>query len=102
VVGGTPNLDIPERAPVIEVNCYAVKVGSSKPPWNLASQLAEIVIAETYRSDAGARLVLPGTGYGLALVQTAAVVSEVRRVSADTGSYAHAQFDLVLRWRNAS
>jgi PKD repeat protein len=102
VTGGSPNPDVAERAPVIEVNCYAVKVGSSKPPWNLASHLAETIVNETYRADAAARLVNPGTNYGFALVQSATVISEVRRVTSDTGSYAHIQFDLTLRWRHAS
>jgi PKD repeat protein len=102
VTGGSPDPDIPERAPVIEVNCYAVKIGSSKAPWNLASQLAEIIVNETYRTDAAARLVNPGTNYGFALVQSATVVSEIRRITSDVGSYAHVQFDLALRWRHAS
>lgn len=45
VVGGTPHLDAAIRQPVIQVDTWAVRLGSTKPPWDKASTLMEYIMA---------------------------------------------------------
>src|ERR1035441_1433566 len=50
-MGGVPNPYDPTRSPVIQVDCYAKSPNSSRPPWNVASQIAEAITDATYSAS---------------------------------------------------
>src|SRR4051812_9424101 len=51
-IGGSPNRDVPMRAPVVAAECWAAPAtaGSSKPPWNRANGIAEQIMDACYQS----------------------------------------------------
>jgi len=99
-VGGSPGLYVPMREPVVTLDFWAVKPGSSKPPWYQANALAELVDAGTRASNAGRPVTLP-SGYNAARVFSAYFVNEPRRAYGDAGDYAHYTGDLALHWIDA-
>lgn len=103
VVGGSPEMYVPKRQPVVQVDFWAVNPDSGQPPWGKARELAEVVIADTYRTAGrlgGQRDVsaLMPAGYAGAYVQAAWPVSEPRRLPNDAGSFARLTLDLSLSW----
>lgn len=95
--GGSPGLYIPLREPVVTLDFWAVKPGSTKAPWYQANALAELVDAGTRASNAGRAVTLP-SGYNSARVLSAYFVQEPRRAYGDQGDYAHYVADMVLNW----
>ena len=101
VVGGSPNIYLPVKKPVFQVDCYAVKPGSNKPPFWKANVLAETVRYGTLPRVGFNRplsLSAGGVSYPPARVQTAYVVTEPRRRYSDAADYAVYSFDLALEW----
>lgn len=99
-VGGTM-LDVPARNPVIQVDCYATRAGSNKPPWGRVSLLAETIRAETFQRERAVRdleLVAGAVTYPPVRVSGVRLVSEPRRMYGDPADWAHVQFDLQLLW----
>lgn len=99
-VGGTPDMYVPERKPVLQVNCYGFPTSSSsrKPQYNVANGLAETVAyACVNNTNFNAKLTLP-TGYPPARVQQAHLLTEPRPVFGDKAYWAIYQFDLQLYW----
>ncbi len=99
-VGGTM-LDVPAKAPVVQVDCYATAPGSNKPPWGTANRLAEHIRAETFQRDRAVRDLQISAGpvtYPPARVASARLVTEPRRMYGDPADWAHVQFDLQLLW----
>jgi len=100
VVGGTPNMYVPERQPAIQITCYGFPVtpASRRPQAALASGLAEYIAAACYQtSNFNALLALP-TGYPHARVQQAHLLSEPRPVYGDQAYWSVYQFDIQLYW----
>jgi hypothetical protein len=104
VGGSAPGLDTPIRGPVFQIDCWAVSPSSSKAPWGRANQLAELIVADCYASNAnpdlraGRRRVVLGGDFRDAVVHTAAVVGEPRRMREDDASFARYSMDLQLWW----
>lgn len=96
-VGGTPGAHFPLRQPVVSVDCWANNPDDEYPPWNLALQVAEQIVAACY-DPASKRQVVIGGAYPPAHVQSAYPLTEPRRVPSDVAAYAHAQFDLAINW----
>ena len=99
-VGGTPNMYVPEREPVLQINCYGFPpaTGSRRPQWAVANGLAENIAAACQTTASfNATLALP-TGYSHARVQQAHLLSEPREVYGDRAYWAIYQFDLQLYW----
>lgn len=100
VIGGALGRDVPMRAPVFQVDCWAVSPSSGKPPWGKANQLAEHIAADCYarpgNAPQGRRRVALGANYLEALVHAAQVRTEPRRLRSDDGSYARYQMDVQL------
>ncbi len=86
--GGTPNMYVPLREPVIGVDCWAVNPQSQKPPWNKAAALAEAIVAACQDHRAIAKTVALPTGYPAAQVRSAYVTGDPRRIPDDPSSYA--------------
>lgn len=105
IAGGTPGMYVPTRAPVVQIDFWAVAPDSGLPPWNKANQLAEYVIADTYPPSAGlgnggsrdVSNLLP-VDYAGAYVQAVYPMTEPRVVPGDPGSYARLTMDLALVW----
>lgn len=97
-VGGSPNVYSPLRRPVMDVRAKWVAPGSKQPPWNLAAELAERVIAGFY-GDSGqpTEVVLPA-GFERAFVQSAYALTEPRRIGGDPSNIASFQFDVQVNW----
>ena len=100
-VGGSPAIDLPQFQPVMSINCYAGKAGSTKPPWGQANELAMRVVMATYAAHyaghASVSLAMP-TGYSAARVQSVYPVSEVNKTPSDPSQYALYTVDLQLVW----
>jgi hypothetical protein len=97
IVGGSPNLDVPMRSPVLEISAWATRPGSNKPPWGRANNLIEAVLAGTYAQDQNRPTVLPGL-FPRASVRAAQAVTEPRRVYADPADYARYAMNVQLWW----
>jgi len=100
--GGSPDVDVPVRRPVFQLDGWATTPGSAKPPWNLANRLVELVRQATEANDAlyGRTIVLPAN-YLEARVQAAYLVSEPRRIPGDPAGYARFTLDLAIDWARA-
>lgn len=102
-VGGSPDIYVPERKPVLQVNCYGFPVSSSsrRPQYNIANGLAESIADACKVNNAStsfnAKLILP-TGYPPARVQSAWLLTEPRPVFGDKAYWAIYQFDLQMVW----
>lgn len=101
LVGGSPNIYLPVKCPVFQVDCYAVKPGSNKPRWAAANVLAETIRYATLQRTGFNRLLSLSAGnvsYPAATVQTAYLTTEPRRKYSDVGDYAIYGFDLAMEW----
>lgn len=104
VVGGSPQVHMPVRQPVVSVDCWAVFSDSPRPPWLQAAQLAEAIYAATVPTaakrqvDPNAVVTPTGNTYAHAHVLSAYAATEPRPVLGDEAGYAHYQMDLHLTW----
>lgn len=100
VVGGSPNIYVPEREPVLAVKAYGFpNVGGRKPQYDLASGLLESIVEATYDVDSfNAVLTLP-SGYPTVQVQQGHPVSEVRQSYGDRAYWAVYMVEIQLIWR---
>lgn len=99
--GGSPGLYTPMREPVVTLDFWAVRPGSTKPPWYQANALAELVDAGTRASTAQRAVALP-SGYNSARVHSVYFVQEPRRAYGDQGDYAHYVADMAMHWTDIS
>jgi hypothetical protein len=101
VAGGTPDPLLPVKRVVMQVDCWATRPGSNKPPWNVANALAMAIQFATWdRVTMSRRLTLGvrGQPYPMASVQGAAMMTAPRRILDDAGDFARYSFDLGLQW----
>jgi hypothetical protein len=100
VVGGSPGVDTPVYRPVMSLQFWANRPGSSKPDWGKANQLAEIVKAAGYGAvDAyapPARIVGLAPSFQNARVLACYALTEPRRIPADEARFALYQMDMQL------
>jgi hypothetical protein len=98
-VGGTPEMYVPERQPVVQIDTWAPPLSTGKrPQWNVANALAERIVKACYNlSSFNTVLVLP-TGYPTARVHQAHLLQEPHRVYGDKGYYARFRFDVQFYW----
>lgn len=98
-VGGGRHMYVALRSPIVTVDCWAAPATPSRhPPFGLANQLAETVIAHTYSDGGKEEIDVPLAGYNDARVLSAWPVSEPRRIPEEGTGYAHYSFDLALHW----
>jgi hypothetical protein len=97
-VGGGQHPMVPWRTPVMQVDCYAVTVGSDNPPWSLACGLAEAIVAGTYDHSLLGQALTLRSGYEQARVTGATVIGGPRRQRGDPAAYAWYQLDLEINW----
>lgn len=97
VLGGSPPVDTPLYAPVVQVDCWANNPNSQQPPWGKAASLAGAIEWATYRLGVQ-RVVVMGGGFNNARVLSVYPVSPPRRVPDDEAGFARYSLDLVVRW----
>lgn len=101
VVGGSPEVELPIRRPVLQVSAWAAPAdpASSKTPWAQAFQIAEWVWEQTYATEhQNVLLTFSLPGYAKARVFSAVALSEPRRVPGDEGNYARVDLDVLINW----
>ena len=101
VVGGAPDAEQPLNKPVMQVDCWATRPGSNKPPWFLAAAIAGAIRRATwdrYRISRPLTINVNGVVYPPAVVKSAYLPTAFRRVYDDAGDYARYQGDLALTW----
>lgn len=101
VVGGSPDLYIPTRNPVIGVDTWAAKLNSQKVPWDLANNIAEEIwasfsVKENFNSEL--TITKGAVTYPSVKVLEAWSHTEIRRISNDPAGYAHYSFDMGFSW----
>lgn len=98
-VGGSPNLYVPLREPVMGVDCWANNPNSQKPPWNKAAMLAEAIQAACWAHQSIPQTVALPAGYPSVAVRSAYTTGEHRRIPDDPSSYARYSIPgLVIVW----
>ena len=113
VIAGAPDLYLPIRQPIVQVDCWAVNPNSGKPPWGKANHLAELVRAnvEGDRRVTNIQRLLSfpqGDYYGANVLEVIMQTEPQRGLipgftpTGDEASYAHYMFDLELHWRVAT
>lgn len=104
VVGGSPDIYLPVKKPVFQVDAWAAKPGSNRPPWNRANVLMETIRAATQQRTGFNRLLTltdNGTGYPSAVVDSAYFLTEPHRDYADAADYAHYIANVQFVWHTA-
>lgn len=98
VVGGSPNVYGPLRRPVLDVRAKWIAPASKQPPWYLANDLGERILAGCYGAyQSPVEAILP-SGFEKAFVQSAYALTEMRRMGGDDSNIATFQFDLQVNW----
>lgn len=98
VVGGSPNIDVPMRQPIYQIDCWATNPSSNKPPWGKASSLAEMILDNCYeRRDKVSSLALPSP-YTPVRIHSVYASIEPRRIHNDPASFARIQLELTMHW----
>lgn len=104
-VTGVPDVDVPVRHPLMQIDCYAVTLDangapSKKPPIGKAARLAELIRNATEDGQAHGKLVTLPAAYSGARVLAAYPQTEPSRVP-DPAGYARVTFDLQIDWARA-
>lgn len=98
-VGGSPNMYLPIREPVMSVDCWAVNPASQKPPWGKASALAQAIQAACWDHPAIPQALTLPAGYPPVQIKSAYLTGDPRRVTDDASSYARYSIPgLALAW----
>src|SRR3546814_8582917 len=92
MASGNPDLYLPMNQPVLQVDCWAAKPNSEKPPWGKANNLAELIKAATYEKQYWGPLTLPAT-HENARVLGSVAVTEPRRVLGDEARFTNYTLD---------
>lgn len=96
-VGGSPDIYVPMRNPVVAVDCYAAPVSGNKAPWARANALAEAIRMACYDRVDREVQITPGD-YLPARVVSAYMVTEPRRINGDPAGFARYSADLQLHY----
>jgi hypothetical protein len=90
--------DYPLNGPVVLLDVYAYQLGSARPPWAQANNLASAIWWAARDRDVPAKDVTLPAGYPAARVTGAWTLGTPRRAYGDQGNYAHFRLDLQLKW----
>lgn len=97
-VGGTADMYVPLRTPVVSLDCWAVSPNGNRPPWHKATWLAEQIQAGCYDSESTPRLLTLPASYPTARVLSAYSTYEARRVPSDEAGYARVNLGIAFNW----
>lgn len=96
VVGGDAGRYVPLHTPVVAFECWAASLNSNKSPWNMATGLAQAVLAGTYRRSIN-DLAMPGGYYPARLLSIYPVGSPIR-IPGDSAGFARVSVDCAIAW----
>jgi hypothetical protein len=99
--GGGADPNVPRRSPVIGVDIWCTLPGSNDPPWHMADAIGEAIwLATMARTGFNRKLAIEveGIAYPSAVVQSAYMATDFRRLYSDAADYARVQGDLALSW----
>lgn len=100
-VGGGTDPYLPVHFPVMQVDCWAVKPGSSDPPWHMADAIGEAITLATWQRtgfNVPLDITVNGVQYPVAVVQAVYMATPFRRLYADEADYARTTGNLALTW----
>lgn len=100
-VGGSSDIYVPRRSPVIEVQTWACHEDGDRrnPPWWKANQLAEVIREHCLDHNAFGGVVHTRNGYDNVCVQSAYLLTEPMKVpEGEDGRFACYTMDLQLHW----
>lgn len=97
VVGGSPGIHVPMRAPLVQVDAYANRPNSLRAPWNKAEDLAGALLAAVGDQRTPVDLTMP-TGFWPVRLHSVWAQSEPRRIPSDPADYARVSADYEMRW----
>ena len=102
IVTGSPDVDVPIRRPLVQIDAWAHSPDGVRPPVNKAARLAELVRVATELPTArySSPVKMPAN-YAGAVVLSAYVVTEPYEVTDDPSGFARISLDLVLEWARA-
>lgn len=102
VITGTPDVDVPIRRALVQIDAWAHSPDGVRPPVNKAARLAELVRVATELPTArySSPVEMPAN-YAGAVVLSAYVVTEPYEVTDDPSGFARISLDLVLEWARA-
>jgi len=98
VVGGGAGMYVGFNNPVIQIEAYAMNLNSKNPAWDKAADLMEYIRAGTLNYALLGFALTLRSGYRQAIVKTAYLTSEPRRIEGNTAGYAVMEADLALGW----
>lgn len=96
---GSANIYIPERKPVITIDCYAARRNSEKPDLGRANNLAEIILNGAYYPPGTAmpELVLK-PGVKPVWLESVFPLSEPRPIPEPATNFARFSLDMAIHW----
>lgn len=102
VVGGSSPPDLPVKRPVMQVDCWATRPGSNRPPWWQSNVLMETIRYACLQRTGFNRVLglsAGGVQYPSAVVESAYFLTEPRRGYSDAADYACYSADVQFIWR---
>lgn len=99
-VGGTPELYVPMRKPVVQIDTWGFPASSGRRPmWERANKLAEQIVAACYNgTNLETSLPIGKSGYGTIRMIQAHPLQEPHRVYSDRAYRGRFRFDLQTYW----
>lgn len=99
-VGGSSDIYVPRRSPVIEIKTWACHADGDRqdPPWAKANQLAEIIRERCLDHQSFGGVLTTKNGYDNVCVPSAYVISEPMKVPDDMGRFAVYTMDVEIHW----
>jgi hypothetical protein len=96
-VGGSPDVHLPWRQPVVQVDTYTNRPDSEHTPWNKAEHLAAAVLEAAQAQRSPVDLAMPD-GFRPVRLHAVWAQSEPRRLPSDPAAYARVNVDYEMRW----
>lgn len=98
VVGGAPDIDVPQNQPVMQVEFWACKPNSPKIHWGKANHLAELLKKECVRHRGSWGRITTPSEYEDARVQVVNVQGEPRRITRDEARFGGYSLEAQMFW----
>jgi hypothetical protein len=96
--GGHEDPELPVRESLIEIQCYGVNPGTLNPNYQIASDLAELVVRACEEDHKCNEELVTRDGYRRARVTAVWVIRDPERILDEAASYGRYDLDLAVRW----
>lgn len=100
VVGGSSDIYVPRRSPIVEVRTWACHLNGDRqdPPWWKANVLMETIREHCWDHQAFGGVISTRSGYYDVCVQSAYFITEPRKLESDDARFACYTADVQLHW----